>query len=59
MSVIPPGVKKNVIYKLKFVLIGSYYALIEALISQRDISKGMALLDFAAQLRISTKMINN
>jgi hypothetical protein len=44
---------------LKFVLIGSYYALIEALISQRDISKGMALLDFAAQLRISTKMTNN
>jgi hypothetical protein len=46
-------------YKLKFVLISSYYALIEALISQRDISKGMALLDFAAQLRISTKMTNN
>jgi hypothetical protein len=35
------------------------YARIEALISQRDISKGMALLDFAAQLRISTKMTNN
>jgi hypothetical protein len=32
---------------------------IEALISQRDISKGMGLLDFAAQLRISTKMTNN
>jgi hypothetical protein len=31
----------------------------KALISQRDISKGMALLDFAAQLRISTKMTNN
>jgi hypothetical protein len=29
------------IYKLKSVLISSYYALIEALISQRDISKGM------------------
>jgi hypothetical protein len=45
--------------KLKFVLVSSYYALIEALISQRDISKGMALLDFAAQLRISTKITNN
>jgi hypothetical protein len=44
---------------IKFVLNSSYYALIEALISQRDISKGMALLDFAAQLRISTKMTNN
>jgi hypothetical protein len=34
-------------------------ALIHNKISQRDIAKGMALLDFAAQLRISTKITNN
>jgi hypothetical protein len=58
-SLTPPPKPIISIYKFKSVLISSYYALIEALISQRDVSKGMGLLDFAAQLRISTKMTNN